>query len=175
MENLLQWSRTQTGKLAYNPETINLHTIISQETELLRINADKKGINISFDVDNELEAYADKNIASTVLRNFINNAIKFTHAGGTVLVKAYVDENQKVRIDTIDDGIGINPNDIDKLFRTDLSFSSKGTANEEGTGLGLILCQELIEQNGGKIWVESEQGKGATFFFTMPRFAIEGK
>ncbi|KAF5071370.1 Adaptive-response sensory-kinase SasA [anaerobic digester metagenome] len=169
LENLLQWSRTQTGKLAYNPETINLHTIISQETELLRINADKKGINISFDVDNELEAYADKNIASTVLRNFINNAIKFTHAGGTVLVKAYVDENQKVRIDTIDDGIGINPNDIDKLFRTDLSFSSKGTANEEGTGLGLIICKEFIERAGGEIIVKSNVGKGSTFSFTLPK------
>lgn len=169
LENLLQWSRTQTGKLTYNPETINLHTIISQETELLRINADKKGINISIDVDKELEAYADKNIASTVLRNFINNAIKFTHAGGTVMVKAYVDQNQQVRIDTIDDGVGIKPNDIDKLFRTDLSFSSKGTANEEGTGLGLIICKEFIERAGGEIIVKSNLGKGSTFSFTLPK------
>ncbi|MBN1988580.1 MAG: tetratricopeptide repeat protein [Bacteroidales bacterium] len=169
LENLLQWSRTQTGKLSYNPEKIKLYSIINQETELLRINADKKGINISIDVDNELEAFADKNIVSTVLRNFINNAIKFTHAGGSVRVKAYVDDTQKVRIDTIDDGIGINPNDINKLFRTDLSFSSKGTANEEGTGLGLIICKEFIERAGGEIIVKSNVGKGSTFSFTLPK------
>jgi signal transduction histidine kinase len=80
-----------------------------------------------------------------------------------------VDENQKVRIDTIDDGIGINPNDIDKLFRTDLSFSSKGTANEEGTGLGLIICKEFIERAGGEIIVKSNVGKGSTFSFTLPK------
>ncbi|MHC1702290.1 MAG: tetratricopeptide repeat protein [Tenuifilaceae bacterium] len=168
LDNLLQWSRTQTGTIIYHKEHFNLLQIVRQEIDLLQINADKKRINIKVLVDEKLTAFADKNIIATVVRNLLNNAIKFTNTSGIVEIWAR-ETPDNIEVSVTDSGIGIDSNDLSKLFQLNSSLSNKGTANEEGTGLGLLLCKEFIEKNGGKIWVTSSKGKGSTFFFTLPK------
>ena len=170
LDNLLQWSRTQTGSITYNPEQFQLLPIINQEIAYNQFIADKKKITIKVLVDQSITAFADKNIISTVIRNLVNNAIKFTNNNGRVEVWAREVKNE-VEISITDTGIGIDTEDIDKLFKLNSSVSNKGTANEEGTGLGLLLCKEFIERNNGKIWVKSNKGKGSTFYFTLPKKA----
>jgi len=168
LDNLLQWSRTQTGSITYHQSIFELYPIIKQEIELLQVNADKKRIKVKILVDEKTTAFADKIIIASVIRNLLNNAIKFTDVGGRVEIWAR--ENfENIEVSISDSGIGIDPNDIDKLFRLDSTLTTKGTANEEGTGLGLLLCKEFVEKNNGKIWVSSKKGKGSTFFFTLPK------
>jgi two-component system sensor histidine kinase/response regulator len=119
-------------------------------------------------VPEHLWAYADYNIVNTVIHNLVSNALKFTPAGGHVEVSAR-EQSDVVEIAVSDTGVGIYPGDLPKLFRIDVQYTHLGTAGEKGTGLGLILCQELVERNHGKIWVESEVGKGTIFRFTLPR------
>jgi len=168
LDNLLQWSRTQTGSIAYHAEQFNLLPVISQEITYNQLIADKKKITIKVLVDDEVVAFADKNIIATVIRNLVNNAIKFTNTNGRVEIWAREVKNE-IEVSVTDTGIGIDFDDIDKLFQLNSSVSNKGTANEEGTGLGLLLCKEFIERNGGKIWVKSNKGKGSTFYFTLPK------
>jgi signal transduction histidine kinase len=167
LDNLLQWSRTQIGTIQYNPEVFNLLPLIKQEVGLLQINADKKKIALWILVNEAITAYADRNIIGSVIRNLLSNAIKFTDFGGRVELRAR-EVNGMVEVSVADSGIGIDPDDIDKLFQPDLSLSTRGTANEEGTGLGLILCKEFVERNNGRIWAKSERGRGSTFLFTLP-------
>jgi signal transduction histidine kinase len=119
-------------------------------------------------VDQSQTAFADKNIISTVVRNLLNNALKFTNTGGGVEIHAHEIGNN-IEVSISDTGIGIDANDLGKLFQLNSSLLNKGTANEEGTGLGLLLCKEFIEKNGGRIWVSSSKGKGSTFYFTLPK------
>ncbi len=168
LDNLLQWSRTQTGSITYNPEIFNLLPVIKQEITYLQFYADKKKIAIKVTVDSTMSAFADKNIISTVIRNLINNAIKFTNSNGRVEVRATETINE-IEVSIADTGIGIDADDLEKLFQLNSSISNKGTANEEGTGLGLLLCKEFIERNGGRIWANSNKGKGSTFYFTLPK------
>ena len=119
-------------------------------------------------IDKSILGYADPNILSLVLRNLILNAIKFTESGGKIEVNAHPNGNEIV-VSVSDNGIGIKPEAKQSLFEKTSSYSTHGTANEKGTGLGLILCREFVEKNGGKIWMESELGKGSTFFFTLPK------
>lgn len=168
LDNLLQWSRTQTGTLNYYPELFGLFPVVNQEVEHQQVNADKKKIKIKVLVEENTLAYADKNIISTVIRNLISNAIKFTDIAGKIEIQARETDNN-IEVSVSDSGVGIEPEDLDKLFRLDGSLTTKGTANEEGTGLGLILCKEFIERNNGKIWVVSKKGKGSTFLFTLPK------
>jgi PAS domain S-box-containing protein len=167
VENLLQWSRLQTNRLEFQPETLNLSLQIEYVVDLLRAIALKKNITLTLKCDDGLTVYADKNMTRSILQNLISNALKFTGLNGSVTIKAEA-IGKEVVVHVIDTGTGISKENIDKLFRMDISFSQKGTAQETGTGLGLMLCKELIVKHEGRIWIDSEPGSGSTFHFTLP-------
>jgi signal transduction histidine kinase len=167
LQNLLDWSRSQTDSLKFNPQRINLKALIYENISNLRLNAINKEINLLSEVDEDIFLNADKNMLNTVLRNLISNAIKFTQRGGNISISTIVDVNQ-VTISVKDSGTGISEENIKNLFRIDSKFQLPGTDKEIGTGLGLKLCREFVEKQGGKIWVESEEKKGCDFKFTIP-------
>ncbi len=167
LDNLLTWSRTQRQKLSIEPENLDMYTIVNECFILLSPTADKKQISLKNDIEKNVAAFADKEMITTVIRNLITNAIKFTETGGEITAKANYDKNMLV-IAISDTGIGIEPGKMDRLFDLDKDFSSTGTAGEKGTGLGLIICKEFVEQNKGKLWVESQATKGSTFSFSLP-------
>ncbi len=167
LENLLEWAKSQTGKIKFNPEIISLEYLFSEAINLVESSAKNKNITISIAEGDNIEIYADNNMISTVLRNLLSNAIKFTPKNGKVVLKGILKDNE-VWITIWDNGIGIKSENITKLFKISESVSSQGTENEIGTGLGLILCNEFIEKHNGKIWVESELGKGSEFKFMLP-------
>ncbi len=165
--NLLDWARSQTNSIQFNPEDINISDIINSTLVILSGEATKKNITISNSVPAQAVVLADSNMISAVLRNLVSNAIKFTRPGGCISLSSNAGE--KFYEFTIEDnGVGIQKKDVEKLFRIDTKVYSKGTADESGTGLGLILCKEFIEKNSGSIRVESEYGKGSRFIFTLP-------
>lgn len=165
--NLMEWSRSQTGRLEFTPEYIEIVKLIIGVTELLQGSALQKSISISRNLPRNAVVFADKSMISTILRNLISNAIKFTHQGGKIEIS--IEQKQKELLVAVkDSGVGINKADIDKLFRIEGKFSKPGTINEKGTGLGLILCKEFVDKHNGEIWVESEIGSGSTFIFTIP-------
>jgi PAS domain S-box-containing protein len=164
--NLLEWARSQSGSMVFDPETINLKELIKKVLSNCIDYACSKKVNLNFDIAGNVKVYADKNMLETVLRNLVNNALKFTPKGGDVTVSTK-NENGGVVISVKDTGIGIKKSDFDKLFRTDIKFSNPGTEHEGGTGLGLLLCKEFVEKHGGAIWVESEVDKGSTFYFNL--------
>jgi signal transduction histidine kinase len=168
LDNLLQWSSTQTGKLEFHPENFDLNQITDNIIQIMSIHADKKGIKLANLLPKNIQAYGDKNLISTVIRNLISNAVKFTHENGEIKIEGTVREKD-IEIAVTDNGIGINQVDLDKLFRLDYNVSTIGTSEEKGTGLGLILCKEFVEKNGGTIRAESEPGKGSSFMFTIPK------
>jgi PAS domain S-box-containing protein len=167
LENLLTWSRLQCGAMQQQPRQIQLIDIAEDNVDLFAPKAEQKKIVLSQTVSEHLCAYADYSMVDTVVRNLVSNALKFTPAGGHIEISAR-EQNDFVEIAVSDTGIGIYPGDLPKLFRIDVQYTHIGTAGEKGTGLGLILCQELVERNSGKIWVESEVGKGTIFRFTLP-------
>ena len=169
VENLLQWARIQTGRMEYQPIKIDLYEAVFKIFELFNSMAITKKINIWNDVKNNIFVYADQNMLYSILQNLISNSLKFTNTGGSVTIKAK-ELIESIEISVADTGIGIKEKDLEKLFRIDVQFSKAGTAEEEGTGLGLILCKELIEKNRGKIRVESIYGKGTAFIFTIPKW-----
>ncbi len=168
LENLLSWSRIQRGVMEHQPDHIDVHELVVQNVTLFTPNAKQKQITLLNSVRKETFAYADKNMIDSVIRNLLSNALKFTDANGSVEVSA-TQEDQFIKVSIADTGVGICEEDISKLFRIDVKYKNPGTAGEEGTGLGLNLCKDLIEKNGGKIWVESDAGKGTTFRFTLPQ------
>ena len=171
--NLLDWSRTQTGRMEYQPELIDISGIINEIILLQRNYTDTKGIKLFSAIDFNTLVYADENMLKTVLRNLIENAIKYTPPGGLVTITAdHTDaerKGDKITISVKDTGIGIPVEELPKLFAIDLEYQTPGTANEKGTGLGLLLCKELVEKNQGEIFVESQPGKGSRFSFTIPK------
>jgi two-component system sensor histidine kinase/response regulator len=169
LENLLEWANSQRGKISFNPIPIKLKELFNEEFSVLNGVAKGKNIELKSSLFDNLMIIADKNMIKTILRNLISNAIKFTHKNGKVEVKAIAINNQ-VKISVSDSGIGMTKETIAKLFRIDANQSTPGTENEKGTGLGLVLCKEFIEKHGGKIWVESESGKGSTFKFSIPLY-----
>ncbi|MBK6962877.1 MAG: PAS domain S-box protein [Bacteroidales bacterium] len=170
--NLLDWSRSQTGRLVCSPEYVDIVALIHEVMDLMNETARQKSITLSMELPRNLLAYADKTMVSTIIRNLVSNAIKFTNTGGEVTVK--VERNQSdLMISVRDTGVGIKPEAMGKLFRIEESISTKGTGNEKGTGLGLILCKEFVENHGGKIWAESEDGKGSKFSFTIPKIGYK--
>ena len=171
LENLLEWSRSQTGTINYNPEQLNLKEITDEVLELNENNASQKDISLQNNLPKNCIAYADGNMIRTILRNLISNGIKFTYKGGKIILDAKKAKG-KIIYSISDNGIGIKSDDIEKLFRIDINPKTIGVSQEKGTGLGLILCKEFIEINGGEIWVESEFNKGSTFFFSIPAFKI---
>jgi len=172
LENLLSWSRIQRGIFEYHPQQVDMARIVAQNVALLMPNAEQKKITLVNSVrssaDESLFVCADFNMVNTVIRNLLSNAMKFTEADGTVEISAAQNE-RVVEVSVSDTGIGISAKYIAKLFRINEQYRRKGTANEPGTGLGLILCKEFVEQHGGRIWVESDVGKGSTFRFSLPQ------
>ena len=167
LTNLLEWVQSQSGRMDFNPEFLEVVSVINEQIHLFRDIAKTKSITISNPLTNEFWINADKAMINTVLRNFISNAIKFTHPGGKITILV-VDKQTELVVSVSDTGIGIPPSRTDNLFSIDKSYSTPGTQNEKGTGLGLILCQEFIKIHNGKIWVESKVGKGSTFYFSIP-------
>lgn len=168
LENLLEWSRLQRGVTTYSPSSVSLMSKISEDLDSTSELAAKKEIDISYDVPEDLIVYADENMLASILRNLSSNAVKFTPKGGNVILNAKPIPNNFVEISVKDTGIGMNKEMVENLFQLGINTSRKGTDKEPSSGLGLIICKEFIEKQGGKIWVESQKGKGSTFYFTLP-------
>ncbi|MCK5720550.1 MAG: hybrid sensor histidine kinase/response regulator [Thiomargarita sp.] len=168
LKNLLEWSRSQTGRIKQQPANISLKMLMDSNTRLLANHAAAKNITIFHSVEKNTFIFADENMINTVIRNLISNAIKFTNYEGKITIATQIVATNLVEISFVDTGIGIKTEDIDKLFRIDISYNRVGTAQEQGTGLGLILCKEFIEKNGGTIKVESELDKGSCFYVRLP-------
>ena len=164
--NLLEWSRIQTGKIKHHPNTLDVKSIVDMNVKLLENQAQQKNIKIISDIDN-ITVFADTQMFDTVIRNLLSNAIKFTPKNGFVEI-SYRQLETDVEISIQDTGVGISSENIDKLFKIDESYTTKGTDNESGTGLGLTLCKEFVDKNGGCINVESELDKGSRFFIHLP-------
>jgi signal transduction histidine kinase len=158
----------QTGRLKAQQEALNLKLIVEGNISLLSGQANGKNIKIFSSIDKG-SVFADEHMLNTVIRNLLSNALKFTPQNGQVEISS-VDMGTEVEISIKDTGVGIKPENIDKLFRIDVSHSTMGTANEQGTGLGLVLCKEFVEKNGGMIGVESEVGKWSRFYIRLPSF-----
>ncbi|MFY9152711.1 MAG: HAMP domain-containing sensor histidine kinase [Prolixibacteraceae bacterium] len=168
LENLLDWSRSQMGKLDFVPAKIDLFEVVERNVQLLSATAEGKSINLNHSIPQNTFIFADTDMLNTILRNLISNALKFTHEGGRVAVKIEKHDDSFMRISVEDTGIGMLKEDIEKIFKIDTKYSTPGTNNEKGTGLGLILCKELTGKHKGDIWVESEEDRGTTVYFTIP-------
>jgi signal transduction histidine kinase len=167
LDNLLQWAISQMQGMNVNPTYILLDDIIDEQIKLFAGVAKAKQITITTEISSPLNAWADANHIRLILRNLINNALKFTPQGGSIKVQGHFQKAQIV-VDVIDTGIGMNEEQLAKLFKANQHFSTSGTSGEKGTGLGLLLCQEVVTKNGGAIWVSSKQGQGSTFSFSLP-------
>lgn len=167
LEDLLMWTRSQSGKLTFEPEEMHLKDICQDILSGLKLNADSKNITIYDFVAADLDVYADIDMLKTILRNLVSNAIKFTHPGGRIDINTK-QSSKEATISISDNGVGIAPEVIDNLFDITQFHSTKGTINEDGTGLGLLLCKEFVEKHGGEIWLKSTLRKGSTFYFTIP-------
>ncbi|MGD9977297.1 MAG: ATP-binding protein [Bacteroidales bacterium] len=162
LENLLDWSTNQTGEIKFNPQLLNLPTIINENIELLKTKIDSKKIKLDIAVAENIQVFADANMLHTVIRNIVTNAVKFTRDNGTIKIYSRAD-GASCFLTIADNGIGISRENVTKLFQIDKDVIATGTHNEKGSGLGLILSKEFVERNGGEITVESELHKGSTF------------
>jgi len=168
LEDLLTWANAQSNKLAFNPQKLSLKNIYSEALEALKYGAIEKNITINYVPNDDLIVCADNYMLKTILRNLISNAIKFTRPGGTITINVNINTNDLL-ISVTDNGIGMTLKEKNSLFDVSKTHTTPGTANERGTGLGLLLCKEFVDKHGGKIWVESESGKGSEFKFTVPQ------
>jgi signal transduction histidine kinase len=174
LQNLLQWAKSQTGKIILRPEILKIKSIIESNIVLLKSNIDLKNISVENNVQEGSFVFADENMLNTVVRNLLSNAIKFTPKKGKITFATVTDKNEQNGFITVcisDTGVGMDKEKLSNLFKVEKSTTTIGTDKEKGTGLGLILCYEFVEKMGGKMWVESETGKGSNFFFTLPRYS----
>jgi signal transduction histidine kinase len=168
LENLLIWANSQRGSIEFLPKFYNLHKLVEQNISLFTQAARNKEINLVNKVPASCVGYFDYNMINTVVRNLLNNAIKYTRQQGNVSVTAVVSP-PFIDVSVSDDGVGMKPETISKLFKIDtVSKSTTGTAGESGTGLGLLLCNEFVKKHAGNIKVQSEPGSGSTFMFSIP-------
>jgi len=167
LQNLLKWSRTQLGSIVIKPQKLALQPATDQIISLMKINAEEKNIQVENAIDSNIQAYVDQNVYETVVRNLLSNAIKFTNKGGRVKITSEM-HNGSTHVSVSDTGQGIHQEHLRNLFSIKNNLSTQGTSNEQGTGLGLILCKELIEKSNGQIWAKSTPGKGSTFKFSLP-------
>ncbi|MDR3668739.1 MAG: PAS domain-containing sensor histidine kinase [Ignavibacteriaceae bacterium] len=172
LEDLLEWGRIQRNVFDYSPTNENICQTIKNVVDLYRINAKNKGINLILNLPESLLIEFDKKMISTVIRNLLTNAIKFTEPRGTIKIST-MDGSNKIIISVEDTGVGISNDNLHRLFNLTEYFSTKGTNNESGTGLGLILCKEFIEKHGGKMSVETELKKGSIFSFSIPKKLLQ--
>jgi signal transduction histidine kinase len=169
LDNLLVWAVSQNKEKNFNPIKINLYDLLIEEIESLKTLARQKQIALSHSVEPGLNVTADLQMVKTILRNLINNAIKYTNINGEITINAS-ELKQFVEVTVKDNGIGISAENQKKLFQIDTFHSTPGTHDEKGTGLGLLLCKEFVELHGGNIRIESEAGKGSRFAFTLPHY-----
>ena len=167
LENLLEWSRIQTGKIEFEKEVFDLAKELRLAVETIKVSAMHKNISVKCVVLDQAMIHADRNMIRSSFHNILANAIKYTPEGGHVSIETRL-TGSTVEVDIRDSGIGMNSVEITKLFRIDVSFSRPGTNKEPGTGLGLILTREFVEKNGGSLYVESETDKGSLFRITLP-------
>ncbi|MFP4556893.1 MAG: tetratricopeptide repeat protein [Bacteroidales bacterium] len=167
IENLLQWSRSQTGRLKISPKKMHLNDVVRDVLSTLHIQADSKKIKIQSFIADDIDIIADYDSITAVFRNLVSNAIKFTEPEGSIRLEAKTSDDNVI-INISDSGVGISQENLAKLFRIKDSFSTKGTSNEAGTGLGLIVCKEFVEKNNGRIKAKSKLGEGTTFTVTLP-------
>lgn len=167
VDNLLNWARSQMHGIEVNQQWIDIKSVVDENIQLLKSQTEKKKIHLSSLIESPQIVYADLNMMRIVIRNLIANAIKFTEVNGFIKISHEINTDFAV-ISVQDSGLGIPQEHLGKLFQHDGIYTTLGTANEKGTGLGLALCKDFVERNGGKIWVESEEGKGTTFTFTIP-------
>jgi PAS domain S-box-containing protein len=168
LENLLEWSRMKRGAIVYDPEPMIIKAVVVETLQPLVELADKKGISIDINVPDDLAIFADGKMFKSILRNLVSNAVKFTRRGGRITLSAAPEGTGFVEFSIRDNGVGMDKKLLDKLFLLDDQAYRKGTDGEPSTGLGLIICRDLVEKHGGKLWVESEDGVGSVFYFTMP-------
>lgn len=167
LEDILSWARTQSGNFSIQIERLVFLNICKEVIENLQGMAANKEITIQLDTCEFELVFSDKNILATTLRNLISNSIKFTNHGGIINISLSQSDSESI-VTVSDNGIGISPDRLKNLFEISQMQSTNGTNMEKGTGLGLLLCKELIEIQSGKIWAESEQGKGSKFIFSIP-------
>lgn len=167
LDNLLSWTKSQTGQMNFAPATLNLNPIVLQVLDTLEPIAQVKNISLNYDQSIDINVYADENMLKTVLRNLISNGIKFTNTNGKIHVNT-IHKPDLIEINVSDNGIGMHKDVQDQLFKNNETHTTSGTANEAGSGLGLLICKEFVEKHDGDIWVESEIGKGSEFKFTLP-------
>lgn len=167
LEDLLTWSKAQRGKIECKPQVMKFKIIFDEVRSLIGYLADEKEISLLLEADSDIDVYADANMLKTILRNLVSNAIKFSYRGG--IITTTVTRNDKIITITVEDkGKGISRENQGKLWNLAGQYTTKGTEDESGTGLGLLICKEFVAAHGGKIWVESEEGTGSKFIFTLP-------
>jgi len=167
LEGVLEWSRAQTGRMEFNPTLFKLSEEANSVIQLYNQNAMNKGISLTSEVNESINIFSDRNMIKTIIRNLVANGLKFTNNGGFVKILAEKTKNE-IKVIVEDSGIGMNQNVVDNLFRIDIHHSTTGTEGEVGTGVGLMLCYELVKHHNGKIWAESQLGVGSKFIFTLP-------
>jgi two-component system, sensor histidine kinase and response regulator len=168
IENLLTWSLTQTGGLEFHPQKLILRQVVNDVMRDFKKSVSNKEIRIFNEVAELMEVYAEMPMLKTIIRILINNAIKFTKAGGSVTIDA-TEHEEYIEVTVSDTGVGIPPNFLEKLFRIDSKYITLGTNEEQGAGLGLILCKDLVEKHNGEVFVESTEGKGSVFRIRLPK------
>ena len=168
LENLLAWTSAENKMTSFNPVTINVDNLVEEEFENFISAATHKLISLNNAIPKNLRVSADMDMVKTVLRNLISNAIKYSFIGGVITINA-TELNKFVEISVADNGVGITQKDMEDLFRRNELHTTRGTNNESGTGLGLILCKEFVEKHGGILRIESNPDKGSRIFFTLPQ------
>lgn len=168
LENLLLWAKSKRGMIPFNPALIELLPVVREGAEMMEEPAKNKNITIEIDINEDIAVLADNNILQTIIRNLVSNAVKFTLPGGHVILKAKSKDNSSVEVSVEDTGIGMSHEIMDNLFKPGSRTGRKGTEGESSSGLGLIVCNDFVNMLGGKLEIESEQGKGSRFFFSLP-------
>ncbi|MFN8455386.1 MAG: hybrid sensor histidine kinase/response regulator [Anaerolineae bacterium] len=170
LDNLLQWSRMQMGRMSYKPILVNLFELFERNVELFVPTVKLKNITLQSTLDQPITVYADEHMVDLILRNLTSNAIKFTPEGGWITLSAkLLPEEQFAEITVADNGVGFSPEALERIFEPSVYYSSLGTSNERGTGLGLVICQEMITRHNGQFIIESQSGIGTTIKFTIPQ------
>lgn len=172
LENLLGWAKSENGTINIEPERLEMIYLAEETSRLLKMNLENKKIKLVIDIEDSVTAWADNQMTKTVLRNLVSNAVKFTPEGGTITIKSYTTETC-VYTDVIDTGVGISEENIEKIFKQKGSVTTYGTNNEPGSGLGLILCSDFVEKNGGELTISSKINEGSTFKFSLPLPPVE--
>lgn len=167
LDNLLKWTKSQIGKLNVVYQDFRIDEVVEGVLDIFSLVSKSKNIQLVNDSIDTVTVHADVDMVKTILRNLLSNALKFSYEGSQIIIGSQV-ETDKVIVSVKDSGKGMSAEDKEKLLKTETHFSRYGTNNEEGSGLGLLLCQDFAIKNGGDLWFESEEGKGSTFFFSIP-------